>query len=370
MTVAGTPHSRRALRMYVKLTGPLMVRGGHTRRVDAFGGFVACDAVFSAGSQIEMELMLNPKSSAGVKVNAEVVSVHGPEDREAGIELRWIDATTSRSPAALQRFLSTVLGVSDPSITAHNDATFRHRYLFPKQGAVEVGSVFQAMKSRPIGQGSRRTVMHTDPNMGPAKISDVLGGAPDLVTPPPQKVAASRSALDDGLNVSTDTIPELVHDGVEEEVVEDDLDEYEVLRPTPTQPIKTTPANPVALDKPITMRGSTIEDRRKRERLSLMVPVSYFMNSKGTVGRAHNVSRSGLYIETAKEIPEVGSRVNVRFPVRHGGRSHVVLLTCVVERHRAPREKPGTKRGFAVSYLVVDELGRTGVFSHFINQHL
>jgi hypothetical protein len=345
--------------MYVKMTGPLMVRGGYTRRVDALGGFVACDAVFSAGTQIEMELMLNPKNSAGVKVSADVVSVHGPEEREAGIELRWLEATTSRSPAALERFLSSVLGVVDPSITLHHDEIFRHRYVFPKQGAVEVGSVFQAMKSRPIGQGSRRTVLHTDPSMGPAKLSDVLGGAPDLVAPPPAKVTP-RPSLDDGLNVSTDTIPELVHDGVEEEFQEDDLASYD--NPTESQPI--------FLDKPVTMRGATIEDRRKRDRLSLTVPVSYFLNSRGSVGRAHNVSRSGLYIETSQPPPKVGSRVNVRFPVRHGGSNHVVLLTCEVERHRAGREKPGTKLGFAVSYLVVDELGRTGVFSHFINQHL
>jgi hypothetical protein len=359
MTLVGTPHSRRALRMYVKLTGPLMVRGGYTRRVDALGGFVACEPVFSVGTRVEMELMLNPKSSAGVKVTTDVLAVHGPEEREAGVELRWVDATTSRAPAALQRFLSSVLGVVDPSITSHDDATFRHRYVFPTQGPVQVGSVFQAMKSRPIGQGPRRTVMHTDPNMGPAKIADVLGGAPDLVTPPPSP-GSRRPSLDDGLNVSTDTIPELVHDGVEEEIEEDDLVPYDLL----------TPSQPIGLAKPVTTRGETIEDRRKRERLALAVPVSYFVNSRGTVGRAHNVSRSGLYIETSQPPPKVGSRVNVRFPVRSNGTNHIVLLTCVVERHRGAREKPGTKMGFAVGYLVVDELGRTGLFSHFITEHL
>ena len=369
MTLVGTPQSRRALRMYVKLTGPVMVRGGYTRRVDAMGGFVACDAVFSAGSRIEMELMLNPKRSAGVKVMADVISVHGAEDREAGVELRWLEATTSRSPAALERFLSTVLGVADPSIMSHHDETFRHRYVFPKQGAVEVGSLFQAMKSRPIGKGSRRTVMHTDPNMGPAKLSDVLGGAPDLVTPPPTQ-APVRPAIDDGLNVSTDTIPELMHDGVEEEIIEDDLVEDDIIEDDLVPYDSPTESQPIFLDKPVTMRGATIEDRRKRDRLSLTVPVSFFLNSRGRVGRAHNVSRSGLYIETSQPPPEVGSRVNVRFPVRHAGGNHVVLLTCKVERHRAAREKPGTKLGFAVSYLVVDELGRTGIFSHFVNQHL
>ena len=352
--------------MYVKITGPLMVRGGHTRRVDSHGGFVACDPVFTAGSQIEMELMLNPKKSAGVKVSAQVVTVQGREEGEPGIELRWQSAMTSRSPSALQRFLSTVLGVADPVIRAHEEGEYTHRYVFPQQGAVSVGSVFQAMKSRPMGKGSRRTVMHTDPNMGPAKLTDVLGSLPASASPalpvaPPKAQGRAPNALsDDGFNVSTDTVPEMVHDGVEEEVIEDDLAAYDA----PLSRQLSTPA------KPVNLRGSTIEDRRQRDRIAVAVPVSYFLNSRGTVGRAHNVSRSGLYIETPEKPPEVGSRLNVRFPVRHSGTNHVVLLTCIVVRHRAGREKPGTKRGFAVNFLVVDELGRTGIFRHFINQHL
>ena len=246
-----------------------------------------------------------------------------------------------------------------PPIMEDGQELFRYRYTFPDRNTVRVGSAFEAMKSRPIGQGSRRTVLHTDPNLGPAKLADVLGGAPDLQgVPPVDEVAVVPE--DDGLNVNSDTIPHLPPDAVEDEVSEDDLVPYDMPMTSETG----------ALDKPITMRGSTIEDRRKRERLSLFVPVSFFLNSRGTVGRAHNVSRSGLYIETPDEAPRVGSRVNVRFPVRHSGTNHVVLLTCEVARHRAPREKPGTKNGFAVNYLVVDELGRTGVFSHFINQHL
>ena len=345
--------------MYVKITGPLMVRGGHTRRVDSVGGFIACDPVFSVGAEVEMELMLNPKASAGVKVSAEVRALHGAGEREPGVELRWLSAMTSRSPSALQRFLSTVLGVTDPVIKAHDAGEYHHRYVFPQQGAVKVGSVFQAMKSRPIGKASRRTVMHTDPNMGPAKITDVLSGQPGKTSRLATKAEAKRP-LDDGFNISSDTIPELVHDGLEEEIVEDDLAAYDAPLSRPVS----------ALEKPVTMRGTTIEDRRKRDRISVAVPVSYFLNSRGTVGRAHNVSRSGLYIETSEHPPEVGSRVNVRFPVRHSGTNHVVLLTCSVVRHRAAREKPGTKRGFAVNFLVVDELGRTGIFRHFINQYL
>ena len=359
MTHVGTSHSRRALRMYVKLTGPLMVRGGHTRRVDALGGFVACEPVFSAGSKLEMELMLNPRASAGVKVSADVLAVHGQGERETGVELRWLSAVTSRSPSALERFLSTVLGVSDPLIRAYEGGEFRHQYVFPVQGAVQIDSIFKAMKSRPMGKASRRTVMHTDPNMGPAKLTDVLGGTPDM-TPPIDVKPRPKAPIDDGLNVSTDTIPELVHEGIEEEVIEDDLSSYDAPLSRPV----------VGLEKPITMRGTTIEDRRKRERIAAVVPVSFFLNSRGTVGRAHNVSRSGLYIETSQKPPEVGSRVNVRFPIRQSGSNHVVLLTCTVVRHRAKREKPGTKQGFAVNFLVVDELGRTGIFRHFINQYL
>lgn len=333
----GTPHSRRALRMYVKVTGPKWARGGHTRQVDGVGGFVACDPAFSAGDGVEMELMLNPRTSAGVKVEAEVVSVSTDPARGAGVELRWRVASTSKSPSTLTRFLVKVLGLADPAIVDDGVEPYRYRHTFSGAENLSAMSMLEAMKSRP--RVSRRTVMKTDPMLGPAKLQDVIGplldAAPEVALPSRQLTAA-----------------------IEDEFVEDELC---VEDPQPS----------VAADRgPVTQRGGREDERRARPRIVASVPVSFFVNSRGTVARAHNVSRAGLYLETSEAPPVVGSRVNVRFPVLGGSGRHVVLLTCEVARHRNRREKPGTRHGFAVVFRVVDELGRTGIFSHFIRQHL
>ncbi|MDP6943891.1 MAG: PilZ domain-containing protein [Myxococcota bacterium] len=349
---SGTPNSRRALRMYVKISGPLMARGGYTRRVDHLSGFVACEPVFSAGDDVEMELMLNPRTSAGLKVEAGIVSVQSEPGRTPGVELRWRVASTTKSPAALGRFLSKVLGVEEPTIVDSGDGPYRYRHAFPDRGAAQMVSALTAMKSRPMGRQPRRRVMSTDPNFGPAKPTDVIGALSDPLGVAPAPVARPLEEAE----APNDTVPDLTDDIVEDEVVFDEPVSYQVDDGIP-EPV-------------LPPRGARPDERRLRPRIAASVPVSFFVHSRGTVGRAHNVSRAGLYIETSEPPPKVGSRVNVRFPVRHGGGNHVVLLTCEVTRHRGPREKPGTRHGFAVCYLVVDELGRTGLFSHFINQHL
>jgi len=354
--------------MYVKITGPDLARGGYTRRVGQHGGFVTCDPVFSPGDDVEMELMVNPRHSAGVKVKADIVSVRTDTDSNQGIELRWRVASSSKSPSILGRFLSRVLGIEEPSVVDDGTDAYRFRHVFPDSGAAGLVSALQAMKSRPMGQASRRTVMRTDPEMGPAKLQDIIGpvGEPVVARPPTLNVEEEPS---------NDTIPDLQDDIVEDELVfeetpvpyEVDEPPKEAVRP-PKAVAKTSPKLPPS--RPEKRFGTLTDERRMRPRIAASVPVSFFVNSRGTVARAHNISRSGLYIESKESPPKVGSRVNVRFPVRHAGVNHVVLLTCEVIRHRAPREKPGSRHGFAVCYLVVDELGRTGVFSHFINQHV
>ena len=131
-----------------------------------------------------------------------------------------------------------------------------------------------------------------------------------------------------------------------------------------------TPASLSRAEQIVTGRFGAIEERRGRPRINMALPVSYFERTKGVVGRVHNVSRSGLYVQCSQGPPKIGMRINVRFPIRQGGRLHVVLLTCEVIRHRGTREKHGTRNGFAVAYKVIDEMGRIGIFQHFINQHL
>ena len=331
---------------------------------------MTCDPVFSPGDDVEMELMVNPRHSAGGKVRADIVSVWTDTDNK-GVELRWRVASSSKSPSILGRFLSRVLGIEEPSVVDDGTDTYRFRHVFPDSGTTGLVSALQAMKSRPMGQASRRTVMTTDPSIGPAKLKDIIGAGAE----PPRAYEVDRS---------DDTLPDIKDDVIEDSLVFDEeptrdaVDDEapdDIARPAApempaSKPIERPPAAPTGSVAREKKWGTLSDERRARPRISTGVPVSFFVNSRGTVARAHNMSRSGLYIEAKETPPKVGTRVNVRFPIRHGGVNHVVLLTCEVVRHRAPREKPGTRQGFAVCYLVVDELGRTGVFSHFINQHV
>ncbi len=88
------------------------------------------------------------------------------------------------------------------------------------------------------------------------------------------------------------------------------------------------------------------------------------------VGQALNASRTGIYVATELDVPDVDKRVTIRMAVRHIGKLHVVMFTARVVRHRDRREKPGTHHGFAAQFLVVDELGHPGIFSHFLQSHL
>lgn len=112
------------------------------------------------------------------------------------------------------------------------------------------------------------------------------------------------------------------------------------------------------------------EERRGRPRVTAAVPVTYFIGAAQHIGRAHNVSRSGIYVETDQAMPVEGSRINIRLPVAHAGKYHVVMLTTFVVRFKEDHEKPGTHPGFGARFKVVDELGVPGIFSHFLKSQL
>ncbi len=76
-----------------------------------------------------------------------------------------------------------------------------------------------------------------------------------------------------------------------------------------------------------------------------------------------------MFIEAEGDLPAVGDRVTVRFPVPRASRYVLVLITARVARHIDPREKPGLAGGFAVRHTKVDEQGVVGVFGTFLRSH-
>ena len=130
-------HRGKAVRMYVKLSGQQAVRGGYTRFLGPKSGFVACQSEFSVGEKLEMELMLNPKHSAGVKVTARVSRSNSDGvstgEQEAGVDLEWIEGRAIRSKAVLRRFLTRVLWLSDPSVDDKGAGPIVYRHFFQQE---------------------------------------------------------------------------------------------------------------------------------------------------------------------------------------------------------------------------------------------
>jgi hypothetical protein len=106
-------------------------------------------------------------------------------------------------------------------------------------------------------------------------------------------------------------------------------------------------------------------------RVPVSNPVTYFIGAESHLGRSLDVSRAGVYIETDGPLPRLGERTNIRLPVLHAGRHHVVMLTTRIVRYKGGRrEGQPPHRGFAADYQVVDELGVPGIFSHFLRTRM
>ena len=81
-------------------------------------------------------------------------------------------------------------------------------------------------------------------------------------------------------------------------------------------------------------------------------------------GRTASVSMKGLFVDAAERLPEPGSRVLVRFPVKTAQTVHSVIIVGQVQRTlRGPK---GERWGSSLSIVTVNEGENPGIFRRYI----
>lgn len=130
---------------------------------------------------------------------------------------------------------------------------------------------------------------------------------------------------------------------------------------------RTLPDDPKAAEEMLKKIVTDVERRRKR-RYALRTDIKYYVgDSIPHLGTVLNISERGLFIQTSHDIPGVGQKVCLRFPVTEDPDDiHYVKIEGIVRR----RWDPATESlpGFGIRFETVDEQGKTGVFRLFLRR--
>ncbi len=404
---------QRSFRMAVRLTGPQQVIEGYTVDISAVGTFVACTPPFRIGEELLVEILLAEGRVAEMSLRAVVtrrVERRTDDDPATGLGLTWSAAICRGTPLPLQHFLQHILHIPAPQIEATGSEL--HWYRFAQQPPASPLPDSRTMRptsslSRLRGAFGRpvRVPVHADSESSgspappraaprrqverkvrvptaqhfPRRESEVMrtqpmawgsGGpatvqreappapAPPQATPapfPPRNAAPQHHVATASASVAQPPA-------------------YSPPAPrTPPEASPPAPAPPApvaAAPAPAPPAVAPADDRRRRPRVPVSNPVTYFIGAESHLGRSLDVSRAGVYIETDGPLPKLGERTNIRLPVLHAGRHHVVMLTTRIVRYKGGDEKLNRRRGFAADYQVVDELGVPGIFSHFLRTRM
>lgn len=390
---------QRSFRMAVRLTGPQRTIDGHTVDISSIGTFVACVPPFRIGEEVLVEILLAAGQVAELSLRAVVtrrVERRTDDDPAMGLGLTWSSALCRASPLPLQHFLQHILHIAAPHIEATGSELYWYRF---KQDPPEAPQP-DSRTMRPTSSLSRlrgafgrpvRVPVHAD-SAGPVS-QDPARPAPRRQVERKVRVATSQHAVRrEGEATRTQPMawgsggPATVNRTQARPPPTADAPpgvpgqahiapQHSTTPPTtlgaapaagPPARVESPPARPAPQANP-----TEAAERRRRTRVDAAMPVTYFIGTESHVGRSVNVSRAGVYVMTDGPLPRLGDRTNIRLPVLHAGRHHVVMLTTRVVRYKGASEKPDSPhRGFAADYQVVDELGVPGIFSHFLRTRM
>jgi hypothetical protein len=391
---------QRSFRMAVRLTSPQQVLEGHTVDISSIGTFVACSPLFRIGEELLVEILLAAGQVAELSLRAIVtrrVERRTDDDPAMGLGLTWSSAICRSSPLPLQHFLEHILHITAPHIESTGSALYWYRF---KQAAPEAPQP-DSRTMRPTSSLSRLRGAFGRPVRVPVHADSAAPAGQAAAAPVPRRqverkvrVATAQHAVRREPE-STRTQPMAWGTGGPVTVNRPDSAAARPAPPTgapspaapqgrvaPQQspsasaphggapaasaPHRATPPPPAtAAPEP------QIDEQRRRPRVAVSTPVTYYIGSESHIGRSVDVSRAGVYVQTDGPLPRLGDRTNIRLPVLHAGRHHVVMLTTRIVRYKGAAEKVDSKhRGFAADYQVVDELGVPGIFSHFLRTRM
>ncbi|MEZ4268852.1 MAG: PilZ domain-containing protein [Myxococcota bacterium] len=365
--------------MAVRLTSPQRVIEGHTVDISAIGTFVSCVPPFRIGEEVVVEIILAQGRVAELSLRAVVtrrVEHRSEDDPAVGLGLTWSSAICRSSPLPLQHFLEHILHITAPQVEATGSELYWYRF---KQSVPEAPQP-DSRSMRPTSSLSRLRGAFGRPVRVPVHADSAAPAGQSSAPPAPRRqverkvrVATAQHAVRRE-NESTRTQPMAWGSGGPA-----------TLNRAPAPAPQATPATSAAAasaaanaapqhrppaPQPAPAPAAPTEERRRRPRVEVSTPVTYFIGSESHLGRSVDVSRAGVYVETDGPLPKLGDRTNIRLPVLHAGRHHVVMLTTRIARYKGAAEKPGKRRGFAADYQVVDELGVPGIFSHFLRTRM
>ena len=104
--------------------------------------------------------------------------------------------------------------------------------------------------------------------------------------------------------------------------------------------------------------------RMRRLGRSLEVSVVLAFDGRNVKGRTGSASTKGLFVEAQERLPEPGSRVLVRFPVRKlEGPSSIIIVGEVQKTMRGP---DGKSWGTSLSIVTVNEGDDPGIYRRHI----
>ncbi len=127
------------------------------------------------------------------------------------------------------------------------------------------------------------------------------------------------------------------------------------------------PENPQTIETLLKKLASDVERRRKC-RYPLRIDVTYYPYEQHIphLGTVMNISERGLFVQTSHELPQLGERVTLNFPVSNEPDVHTVKIRGKVRRHWEPDAE--SLPGFGIHFEVMDERGRTGIFRMFLRR--
>ncbi len=282
------------------------------------GAFLAFDRIVRTGAPIVMELLRPGQSERAPALVGEVV--HFALKPVMGAGVRWVKAVSEDGLDDLHSFLKDFLGVSI-------ELAEMHRFAKKEEHNETVGYDF---RSGLLTVEKRRT-------QSGDKIVSMFG------------IKVSERAMEK-LGLAEVRVVQSAAPRKKRAILHDQDVEF--------------PSEERAEDPAVVTRRLEEWMRMRRLGRSLEVSVVLAFDGRNVKGRTGSASTKGLFVEAQERLPEPGSRVLVRFPVRKlEGPSSIIIVGEVQKTMRGP---DGKSWGTSLSIVTVNEGDDPGIYRRHI----
>ncbi len=339
---AGAPSGTTAssVPMLVTLVVGSRRQRGLARSIDAGGATIEVELDVTPGDVVHLEC---PLAGAGGKpavcyASGLVESVEPARGAAHRVRLYWLRIWSLASPDGVRAFLTAtgakLSGWVQVVPGASPDAPRRFVYTFPEAKGL-------------LGDADLDTAMSTllgEARQAEARFAAGAGGvemAEEDATAPPRppadsdnEAAAGTQAARPPAEASAQSAPSASPQGAEATAAPAQRNVRDTARSQGRAPSG--------------QEGQRENERRRSQRVVVMLEVAYAIKARHFAGYLTDISRHGAYIQTSQQLPAIGSIVTIAFPrsIARGGVRRV--------RGRVVRKTTGASiddRGFGVEFL-------------------